>query len=93
MALLTEQERVVLRVMAEMTRRNLSYVNLAERIGWSPAFMAMRLGFAMPGTKGGRVPLSRGELTDIAGGLRVPVAQLLTHPDRPAVDELEAIAS
>jgi hypothetical protein len=82
MELLSKYERVVARILAEMGRQKLSYTSLAKRMGpgWSAELVALRLGLALPGQIGGRVPLSRSEVLTFTKALRIPPAYLADAP-------------
>jgi hypothetical protein len=82
----------VSRVLDEMARQHISYVQLAARLrqcfpgsGWSENYMALRLGELMPVTPnrtgfGGRVPLTVTETEQMAAALGVRPAVLLFDP-------------
>lgn len=98
--LLTKQERIALRVMEEMRRRNVTNARIGRRIGWSEAYVSMRLGLAMPGRIGGRVALSASELAVFAKALGVKPGKFLDPPERVVIvdppisaGELLAVAS
>jgi hypothetical protein len=77
MGLLSSPERVVARVLNEMSRQRLSCSRLADRAGYPPDYLAMRLGLLVPGGGcRGKVPLVTEEIGRLAGALRVPAEQL-----------------
>jgi hypothetical protein len=61
-----------------MGRQELSYVQLSARMpaGWSPRYLAMRLGGLLPGGRGGRAWLTGSEIGHLATALRVPFGAL-----------------
>lgn len=83
--LLTKQERIALRVMDEIRRRHLTNARVGQRIGWTEAYVAMRLGLAMPGRVGGRVALTSSELELFAKALRVQPSKFLDPPEHVVI--------
>ena len=95
MELLTKGERIAARIMRTMEEQEVSCRELASRLGpsWNRERVMMRLGLLLPGTIGGRVPLTGSEIKQIAAALELPTRQLVT--DKPAAappaDELAKI--
>lgn len=81
----SRDKRVVARVLDEMQKQCIGYVQLGARLrytspacGWSQEYVALRLGELLPGPPfGGRIPLTGSEIEQMARALSVPVAELL----------------
>lgn len=82
---------VIRRVLEEMDRQHISYVQLAARLGpgWTNDYLALRLGELMPlrpgQTKlGGRIPLTGTEIEQLAEAFKISPAQITLEQLEPA---------